>query len=329
MPSSPIHNAVHNPVHNNTVSASLVMDAKAARAVQRRFMPAQTESWGHYTLSHRAYSKMPLSGDFVDYAYLGEGKILFFIVDISGHGSGAGLITLMVKQAIQRKAKSLFNAYKDETQSECSIVNSGSVLTERWPSDLVSAVNEDLLEMGCPCHFTGVVGIIDGLSHQLHYVSAGHYPLPAWIQPQTLCFLGSKSKPVGLFKGMRWESRSISLKCGGHLAILTDGIWPFVKGGSTLDKESRLLKWLNDCLLKGAPLGGIRQLHIELISEFDRLIHHGSLEPFSIAGEGNEHKLTHEMEPEVFKASFSTSDDCLRYCTLPDDVSMLVISRGE
>lgn len=308
--------------HTSTLFSSLSADAEAGRKVQRHFMPPQQADFEGYTFGYRVHSKMPVSGDFVDYAYFGDGLMLFFVLDVSGHGTGSGLIGLMVSQLIRRCATSFLEVKSAEVGRGRHLPHDACVA--EWPAKILTIVNRELLQVSSPCHFTGVLGVLDLNRHRLHYTVAGHHPFPVFIGHQGAAFLESHGKPVGLFREVSWLSRSISFVSGQHLAILTDGIWPFIEGSSTLEKEGYLLDWLGTQLMMDADSTPIKRVQNRATSAFDHLVAQNVLtHSRNKEREGDDLAAVESM---LLKGWSSTSPCSM---LLDDDVSLLVISRGE
>ena len=44
-----------------------------------------------------------MSGDFTDYFKVGKSKVVFFLADVSGHGSSSAFATVLLKNLFARK----------------------------------------------------------------------------------------------------------------------------------------------------------------------------------------------------------------------------------
>ena len=58
-----------------------------------------------YKFSHRIVPADYLSGDYVEYHQVSDNKVVFFLVDVTGHGASSAFVTVMMKQLSIRSRK--------------------------------------------------------------------------------------------------------------------------------------------------------------------------------------------------------------------------------
>ncbi|MEX2327200.1 MAG: hypothetical protein WD558_05680, partial [Pseudomonadales bacterium] len=70
----------------------LEMDQQAGFRVQQGMMPDSPYLADGFTLRHLIVPSLILSGDFIDYFELPDGRLLFYIADVSGHGASGAIV---------------------------------------------------------------------------------------------------------------------------------------------------------------------------------------------------------------------------------------------
>ncbi len=214
----------------------LERDQQAAKQVQRNLLPITPVSYGGITLSHRILPSLYLSGDFIDYGYVHQRYIAYYLTDVSGHGASSAFVTVWLKQLVRRlfREQQLFqdaHAFKEV------------------PAQLLEVVNRELMQSRFFSHLTSVVGVIDADTREMSYVIAGHLPLPLLITPEgAVEFLEGKGKPVGLFENATWRLNTVKLPKGFQLVIFSDGILETLPDSDLIDKEQRLLTAVKACV---------------------------------------------------------------------------------
>lgn len=207
----------------------LKRDQQAAKQVQHNLLPISPVEYGGLTLSHRIVPSLYLSGDFIDYIYVDERYVAYYLTDVSGHGASSAFVTVWLKQLVRR----LFR----EKQLTINPQSFGDV-----PPALLELINKELMQSRFFSHLTGVVGVIDTQEHIMSYSIAGHLPLPVMMTPAGhVEFLSGKGKPVGLFEGAKWVARTMILVEGFQLMVFSDGVLETLTDDNLMTKESKLL----------------------------------------------------------------------------------------
>jgi len=212
---------------------SLEQDQQAGHFVQQSMQPVSPFLARAYTCTHKLMPSLFLSGDCIDYALLEKRYYAFYLADVSGHGSAPAFVTIWLKNLVSqlvrmRKLLSDFDAMH-------------STLHE-----LVTVINDEMIEIHLNNHMTMVVGIIDTVTHELFYIVAGHLPLPILVSPEGTSYLEGKGKPVGLFDDNQWQVNHARLPDSCSLVLFSDGILEVVEGNNLLEKEKSLLQLLSD-----------------------------------------------------------------------------------
>ena len=167
-----------------------------------------------------------LSGDFTDYFTVDEHYVVFFMADVSGHGSSSAFATVLLKNLFARNRSDYLRRNKD------------SILK---PMEMLKWANRELLDLGVGKFATMVVGVLDRRANSLRYSVAGHLPLPVLVSDSGARYLEGEGNPVGMLEEARYTEREIALPETFMLALFSDGILETLPPKSLIDKESLLL----------------------------------------------------------------------------------------
>ena len=212
---------------NRTVSQSLrelEADQQTGYRVQSALMPVSPQEIHGLTLKHRIQPSLILSGDFVDYFELADGRLLFFIADVSGHGSSGAMVTVLLKSLSSR------------------LKNESDVMGLRSSSETLEWFNEELLLLGLEQHVAMFLGLIDEEGSRMQYANAGHFPSGILTGPNLVPgFLASGGLPLGLRTGSSYEDHRVNLPDRFLLTMFSDGVFELMTEMKLSDKERELL----------------------------------------------------------------------------------------
>ncbi|HWC96332.1 MAG TPA: PP2C family protein-serine/threonine phosphatase, partial [Candidatus Sulfopaludibacter sp.] len=145
-----------------------------------------------------------VGGDFFDFVNCESRGLLFWVGDVSGHGTPAAIL-MAGMQALLRGLSS---------GRECEILN------------VVRELNRALYEVSPANFFASLYyAWVDTDSHKLHYVSAGHEPaLLVSGNGRHIHRLDSTGTVLGLTPRAVYTSHSVTFEPGDMLIAFTDGI---------------------------------------------------------------------------------------------------------
>ncbi len=205
----------------------LEQDQQAGRQVQMRMLPVTPMVLNDYVFSHTVIPSLYLSGDFTDYFTVGESYVIFFMADVSGHGSSSAFATVLLKNLFARK-RSDYSRRRDETILD--------------PVAMLQHANKELLDLGVDKFATMVVGLIDMRQNTLRYSVAGHLPLPVLVSSAGASYLQGEGATVGLMEDAVYEEHAIDLPDSFMLAVFSDGILEILPEMSLIEKERYFLE---------------------------------------------------------------------------------------
>lgn len=203
----------------------LRLDQQAGRHVQTKLLPNTPFKTGNLSCRHKIVPSLYLSGDFVDYWSLDDGRLLFYIADVSGHGASSAFVTVLFTYL----AKDITRRQFRKRGRVCP----GSVLTK---------LNKEICKANLQKHVTTFFGVIDQKEGKLSYSSAGHYPMPIVGTGQKYTYLEARTFPVGVKEDTEYLENTLELGDDFSLSLFSDGVLELLDLPSLEEKDAALLK---------------------------------------------------------------------------------------
>jgi sigma-B regulation protein RsbU (phosphoserine phosphatase) len=165
-----------------------------------------------------------VGGDLYDFFFVDDAHFCFLVGDVSGKGVPAAFFMAVTKTLLK-------------------------VVAERGldPGDILTRVNADLSSENESCMFvTLFLAVMNIETGETRYANAGHNPpvfLPCGGEPEWIPPFG---EPVaGIMEGMRYSTKTMTLKPGDLLFIYTDGVTEAMDPDGALFGEERLMHMLS------------------------------------------------------------------------------------
>ncbi|HET9031372.1 MAG TPA: SpoIIE family protein phosphatase [Dokdonella sp.] len=191
-------------INNARMAHELVQQARMrrefdlARRMQKSLLPKRRRDG--FPLLGVNLPAHEISGDFYDYFDLPDGRIGFFIGDVSGKGLDAALLMVRVASLLRWVGK-------DSTP----------------PSEWLVRVNEELCQTSLDGRFVcALVGQCDRNAEHVEFAAAGFPPAMLYRDGEFTEFL-SGGAPLGILSDMKFESQVVDLK-GASLYCFSDGV---------------------------------------------------------------------------------------------------------
>ena len=209
------------------------MDQQAGRHVQMSMLPVPPQDINKFHFDHRVIPSLYLSGDSVDYKPISKNKVLFYIGDVSGHGSSSAFVTVLLRFRIAQMLREYIR---------------GRFHAEFSPAHILNLLNKDLLDTGLDKHITVCMGILDDTDMTLEYSIAGHHPLPVLYTAGNASFIepARSSFPIGLVAEAEYFNEKLAVPDDFALFLFSDGILEHLPGKNMEEKEQRLLTVIAD-----------------------------------------------------------------------------------
>jgi sigma-B regulation protein RsbU (phosphoserine phosphatase) len=199
----------------------LERDQQSGFRVQQAMLPDSPTSIRGITFNHQIYPSLIMSGDFIDYFELFDGRVAFYIADVSGHGASSAFITVLLK--------SLSRRLLDEFRRFLST------------AEILSWINSELLQWKLEQHVTMFFGIIDQENSSLEYSNAAHFPGTILCFEQGAKFLEIGGQPLGLYGEPLYKVHHVDLPENYSIVMFSDGVFEILPQETLEAKEDHLL----------------------------------------------------------------------------------------
>ena len=186
-------------------------------------MPQTPYTVGRITFAHYLQPSLILSGDFVDYFELQDGRLLFFLADVSGHGASSAFVTVLLKSLSRRLLREF---------DSLGFTGTASMLD--W-------FNRELLACELEQHSTMFLGLFDRDCESLQYSNAAHFPATILSSAESTDYLEIGGLPLGLYKGASYTESTALLPDQCSLVLFSDGVFEIMSEQTLKLKEEALL----------------------------------------------------------------------------------------
>lgn len=192
-------------------------DLDLAAQIQQSLLPKTSPAVAGMEFQWQFLPCEQLAGDFLNVFALDNEHIALYVLDVSGHGASAALLSVTLSRLLSpnRSDSCLFrpdseapDGYRVARPSEVA-----ELLNDRFQHDARLAQ-----------YFTMVYGVMEVPASRFDYVAAGH-PGPVHVPADgEACVYSSTATPIGLFPDVEFDEASLTLERGDRLFLYTDGL---------------------------------------------------------------------------------------------------------
>ena len=233
-------------------NAIMQHDLVEAAQIQRAWLPQSLPQVPGYRFAWSFIPCQELGGDSLDVLRLDENHVGVYVLDVTGHGVGAALLSASIQRWLSPvpEHSCLFERRPD----------SGEGYTVASPAAVAAFLNNWYqAEPKVGKFFTFIYGVLDLRDGEFRYVTAGHPPpLKIGARGGEICPLAN-GVPMGMLKEFAFEEARLRLSPGDRLLFYTDGAPEAANAEEQLYGQERLLKDLQEQTDKSADeaLGAI------------------------------------------------------------------------
>lgn len=181
-------------------------DLENAALLQRALLPEKEKvSQLDYAWYYRP--AIQVGGDTLQTAFLRENLAVFYLVDVSGHGVSAAMMSISLHTLI------------DSVEQELAQLSA-----EEIPAKVVTTINQKIVDLELNHYCTMIYGAIDLEAQRIFYIQAGH-PNPVLMRAGNAeaTELEGTGFPVGLIDNAEFVTNSVDYQTGDSLLIYSDG----------------------------------------------------------------------------------------------------------
>ncbi len=199
---------------NEFIRVELLM----ARRLQKYLFPEPIMNTNGVRIHTWSLPLSDIGGDLYDYLTVRDGKLVFFVADVSGHSISAALYTAIVKMVFR-------NALQNS----------------QVPGEILSIMNKDLAGyIPVESFVTAFCGSYDSQLRTLEYANAGH-PLPFWICGNEMGQLKGYDPFLGPIPDTSYSTFTFKVGEGTSLFVYTDGVLDAVGDNAAVQAGSKML----------------------------------------------------------------------------------------
>ncbi len=182
-------------------------DLKSAAMIQESLLPQKSLQLLNLQLSSTYLPCNPVGGDLFNIIPLPDNKIIFYVLDVSGHDITSAMVTVSVSQFLQQHS-----LYSDLQFS---------------PKEMLTALEREYPYEKFDRFFTIFYFVLDPQTGRMSYSSAGHPPPVLLRHNRPYELLQTNGGLIGINHTDAFEEREIMLENGDKLILYTDGITEF------------------------------------------------------------------------------------------------------
>jgi sigma-B regulation protein RsbU (phosphoserine phosphatase) len=205
----------------------LEQDQQAGFRVQRGMMPDTPLVIDELVFEHKIVPSLILSGDTIDSFELPDQRLLFYIADVSGHGTAAAIVAVVLKGLFQQ----LLTDFE-----KLDITRADQIL--EW-------LNRELLVVSLEQHVTLFLGLISEDRRSLEYSNAAHFPGTMVFSEMGTQYLTLGGLPLGLVPSPGYECRELTLPKIFTIVMFSDGVLEILPQAGLQAKEKHLISLVN------------------------------------------------------------------------------------
>jgi sigma-B regulation protein RsbU (phosphoserine phosphatase) len=191
----------------------LEQDLRLAARVQQALLPPAELQLEHVRIARAFHPCDDLAGDAMGVVPLLDGQLGLYLLDVSGHGVGAALLSFTLTHLLSPTMPGTLLV--EDTGPGVSVVPPARVaerLNRQFPMDRTRQ------------YFTLVYGVLDRDQTRFRYVMAGH-PTPVLVPKGGPAVpLPGRGLPIGMIEDATYDDETATLGPGDRLYFYTDGV---------------------------------------------------------------------------------------------------------
>jgi sigma-B regulation protein RsbU (phosphoserine phosphatase) len=232
-------------------NARMTENLEAAARIQTSFLPGLIDDDSRARFAWHYQPCEELAGDTLNIVPLERGKFAIYIVDVSGHGVAAALLSVHLGRTLTRLdgPDTILLTARKKGGGPAPPSTVAAKLNQRFP-----------YEVGVGQYFTLLCGVLDLDALTFTYTSAGH-PGPIVISADQATIHEATPPGIGLVEDAEFQEQTLHLLSGDRLCLYTDGVYEIMNADGEEFGEARLAEVIRQSKVRGENLytclGGI------------------------------------------------------------------------
>lgn len=214
---------------------SLERELEIGHQIQSGFLPEDLPEVSGWEIGAYFKAAREVAGDFYDVFRLSDGRLGFFLGDVTDKGVGAALF-----MALYRSLLRAFFDYSSPPGVTELTVDSAELLAQA-----VTRTNCYVCQTHKHALLTTLfIGVLDSCSGKVYYINAGHNPPQVLRQNGGRCDLQPTGPIVGVLEDLKYTAKVVELGLGESLFIHSDGVEDTQNGTGEFFGQKRLFDLL-------------------------------------------------------------------------------------
>lgn len=207
---------------------------KSAGAFHKTLLPPSETSINGIRFQSFSKACEYATGDMFNYYLLDENTLVFYLLDVAGHGVPAAMLSFTLSHFLA------------PTEAITHTSETGTFLDLRSPTMVTEALNRKFQQRTDDwLSFTMVYGVIDLETREVRFTQAGHPPLIHKPKYQEAKTIGEGGFPIGFFDNVAYDEYSFILGPGDRIILYSDGITECSNAENESYGMDRFLKCIN------------------------------------------------------------------------------------
>lgn len=188
-------------------------ELRAASALQLSLLPTVYDIHPRFAIDWLLLPCSYLAGDNLNYFILQDRYLVFYQLDVAGHGVASALLSVTLNQLLSPQPGSPMVRFDPRLELKRIVP----------PVDVVSELNRRFLPQG-DGYFTMIYAVLDTETGEIRFCQAGH-PAPIQFAADGAARpVGGTGFPVGLWPDMTYDETITTLGPGERLLLYSDGV---------------------------------------------------------------------------------------------------------
>jgi len=211
---------------------TLHTELQAASELQLSLLPTVSDVHPRFSLDWLVLPSRYLAGDNLNYFMMQDRYLIFYHLDVAGHGVASALLSVTLNQLLSPQPGSPMVRFDPNLELKRIVP----------PVDVVSELNRRFQPQG-DGYFTIIYGVLDTETNLIRFCQAGHPSAIKIRKDGTAIEVGEGGFPVGLWPEMTYDETQVELNPGERLVLYSDGILA-CQNADGEEYSMERLKWL-------------------------------------------------------------------------------------
>jgi sigma-B regulation protein RsbU (phosphoserine phosphatase) len=212
---------------------ALYSELQAASELQLSLLPTVSDIHPKFSLDWLVLPSSFLAGDNLNYFIMQERYLIFYHLDVAGHGIPSALLSVTLNQLLSPQPGSPMVRFDPQLELKRIVP----------PVEVVSELNRRF-QPERDGYFTMIYAVLDTHTREIRFCQAGHPSPIKFASDGTATEVGAGGFPVGLWPEMSYDETVTTLEAGERMVLYSDGVIACLNA----DGEAYSLEQLKDVI---------------------------------------------------------------------------------